>query len=113
MISRAQRRAEAALCAAESAPPELRRAMVAATRQKAIQGSLRAGQFGATAKLLERAGEVAGELREASGLSEEDLVLTVSIEQPAALPAGDSQPVQTEAGADLTVETVETQAESY
>ena len=87
--------------------------MVAATRQRAIQGSLRAGQFGAAAKLLERAGEVAGELREASGLAEEDLILTVSIEQPAALPAGDSQPVAAETGADLTVETVETQAESY
>ena len=113
LISRAQRRAEAALCAAESAPPELRRAMVAATRQRAIQGSLRAGQFAAAAKLLERAGEVAGELREASGLAEEDLTLTVSIEQPAALPAGDSQPVQAETGANLTVETGKTQAEAY
>jgi hypothetical protein len=87
--------------------------MVAATRQRAIQGSLRAGQFGAAAKLLERAGEVAGELREASGLAEEDLVLTVSVEQPAALPAGDSQPAQAETVADLTVETVGAQAEAY
>ena len=56
---------------------------------------------------------MAGELREASGLAAEDLVLTVSIEQPAALPAGESQPVQTETGANLTVETGETQAEAY
>ena len=87
--------------------------MVAAARQKAIQASLRAGQFAAAAKLLERAGEVAGELREASGLAEEDLILTVSIEQPASLPAGESQPVSAATGANLTVETGETQAESY
>jgi len=111
LISRAQRKAEAALCAAESAPPELRRAMVAATRQKAIQGALMAGQYGAAAKMLERAGEVAGELRESAGLAEEDLVLTVTVEQPA-LPAGDSRPVASETGADLTAETVETEAEA-
>jgi hypothetical protein len=85
--------------------------MVAAARQKAIQGALRAGQYGAAAKLLERAGEIAGELRESAGLTAEDLVLTVSVEQPA-LPAGDSQPVSGETGADLRAETVETQAEA-
>jgi hypothetical protein len=108
MISRAQRRAEDAIKAAAGAPPELRRAMVAAARQRALQGAMRAGQYGAAAKLLERAGDVAGELREASGLAEDDLTLTVSIEQPA-LPAGDSQPLQ----ADLTAETAENQAEAY
>ncbi len=112
LISRAQRKAEAALCAAESAPPELRRAMVAATRSRAIQGALRSGQYGAAAKMLERAGEIAGELRESAGLAEEDLVLTVSIEQPGALPAGDSQPVSGETGADLKAETVETEVEA-
>jgi hypothetical protein len=110
-ISRAQRRAEKALCAAETAPPELRRAMVAATRSRAIQGALRSGQYGAAAKLLERAGEIAGELREASGLAEEDLILTVTVEQPA-LPAGESQPVAGETSADLKPETVETEVEA-
>lgn len=112
-LSCIQRRAEAALLAAESAPAELRRAMVAATRQQAIQGALAAGQFGAALKGLDRAGEIAGELRESAGLSEGDLVLTVAIEDPATLPAGDSQPVSAETAPDLTVETVETEAESY
>jgi hypothetical protein len=79
-LNRAQREAEKALCAAESAPPELRRAMVAAARQRAIHGALREGQWGAALKGLDRAGEIAGELRESAGLSEEDLVLTVAIE---------------------------------
>jgi len=111
-LTRIQRRAERALCAAETAPPELRRAMVAASRQAAIQGALRTGDWGQALKGLERAGEIAGELRESAGLSEEDLVLTISVEQPA-LTAGESQPVSTETGASLTPETVETEAESY
>lgn len=111
-ITRIQRRAERALIAAESAPPELRRAMVAATRQTVIQGAILAGDWGPALKGLERAGEIAGELRESAGLSEEDLVLTVSVEQPASLPAGDSQPVSTETAPSLTVETVETHSES-
>jgi hypothetical protein len=86
--------------------------MVAATRSRAIQGALRSGQYGAAAKMLDRAGEIAGELRESAGLAEEDLVLTVSIEQPGALPAGESQPVSGETGADLKAETVETQAKA-
>jgi hypothetical protein len=61
--------------------------------------------------MLDRAGEIAGELRESAGLAEEDLILTVSIEQPA-LPAGDSQPVSGETGADLKAETVETEVEA-
>jgi hypothetical protein len=85
--------------------------MVAATRSRAIQGALRSGQYGAAAKMLDRAGEIAGELRESAGLAEEDLVLTVSIEQPA-LPAGESQPVSGETGADLKAETAETEAEA-
>lgn len=112
-LGRIQRRAETALLAAESAPAELRRAMVAATRQQAIQGALAAGQYGAALKGLDRAGEIAGELRESAGLSEGDLVLTVAIEDPTTLPAGDSQPVSAETAPDLTVETVETEAESY
>lgn len=112
-LGRIQRRAETALLAAESAPAELRRAMVAATRQQAIQGALAAGQYGAALKGLDRAGEIAGELRESAGLSEGDLVLTVAIEDPATLPAGDSQPVSAETAPDLTAETVETEAESY
>lgn len=82
-LNRAQREAERALCAAESAPPELRRAMVAAARQAAIHGALAAGQWGAALKGLDRAGEIAGELRESAGLSDEDLVLTVAIETEA------------------------------
>ena len=79
-LNRAQREAERALCAAESAPPELRRAMVAAARQRAIRGALATGEWGAALRGLDRAGEIAGELRESAGLSEEDLVLTVAIE---------------------------------
>lgn len=86
-LARAQRLAERALLAAEQAPPELRRAQVAAARQTAIQGALSAGQWGAALKGLERAGEIAGELRESAGLSEEDLVLTVAIEAPPEPPA--------------------------
>jgi len=82
LLARAQRRAESDLCAAETAPPELRRAMVAAARQKAIQGALAAGQWGAAMRGLDRAGEIAGELRESAGLGEEDLRLVVSIEAP-------------------------------
>ena len=113
LLSRAQRHAEQALCAAESAPPELRRAMVAAQRQQAIQGALADGQWGAALRGLDRAGEIAGELRESAGLSEEDLQLTVTVEaEPVAIQEGDSQPVSGETGADLTAETAETEEES-
>jgi len=113
VLTRAQRHAEQALCAAESAPPELRRAMVAAQRQQAIQGALADGKWGAALKGLDRAGEIAGELRESAGLSEEDLVLTVSVEEPIqGLPGGDSQPVSAETDDNLTAETVETEEES-
>lgn len=99
-LARAQRAAERQLQAAETAPPELRRAMVAVARQRAIQGALAAGEWGVALRGLERAGEIAGELRESAGLGEEDLVLTVSIEAPLAplapLPEGDSQPVSGE-----------------
>ena len=78
--NRAQREAERALCAAEQAPPELRRAMVAASRQRAIHGAMAAGQWGAALRGLDRVGEIAGELRESAGLSEEDLTLTVTVE---------------------------------
>jgi hypothetical protein len=108
-LARAQRHAEQALCAAESAPPELRRAMVAAQRQQAIQGALADGQWGAALKGLDRAGEIAGELRESAGLSEEDLVLTVTVEAHSELPEGDSQPVAGENKRDLTPETAETE----
>jgi hypothetical protein len=110
-LTRIQRRAEKALMAAESAPPELRRAMVAATRQVAIQGAITDHAWGAALKGLERAGEIAGELRESAGLSEEDLVLTVSVEQPA-IAAGESQPVSDETAASLTDETVEIETET-
>ncbi|MFN6337154.1 MAG: hypothetical protein ACK41W_00250, partial [Cyanobacteriota bacterium] len=97
-LGRVLRRAEKALQAAEQAPPELRRALVAATRQRAIQGAIAAGEWGAALKGLERAGEIAGELRESAGLSEEDLILTVSVESDPApgLPMGESQPVSSE-----------------
>lgn len=83
-LRRAQRAAEKALAAAETAPPELRRAMVAATRAQAIQGALAAGEWSAALRGLDRAGEIAGELRESAGLGEEDLCLTVMIEAPPA-----------------------------
>jgi hypothetical protein len=110
-LTRIQRRAEKALMAAESAPPELRRAMVAAARQTAIQGALATRDWGMALKGLERAGEIAGEMRESAGLSEEDLVLTVSVEQPA-IAAGESQPVSDETAASLTDETVEIETET-
>ena len=113
VLTRAQRRAEAALCAAESAPAELRRAMVAAARQKAIQGALASREWGAALKGLDRAGEIAGELRESAGLTEDDLVLTVSIEQPPSLPAGESQRVSSETDPDAATGAAESQAESY
>jgi hypothetical protein len=109
VLSRAQRHAEKALCAAESAPPELRRAMVAAARQEVIQGALAAGDWGAALRGLDRAGEIAGELRESAGLTEEDLILTVQVEEAPELPGGDSQPVSAENEHDLTAETVETE----
>ena len=108
-LGRVLRRAEKALQAAEQAPPELRRALVAVTRQKAIQGALAAGEWGAALKGLERAGEIAGELRESAGLSEEDLVLTVSVESDPApgLPMGESQPVSGETMGQSQAETEE------
>jgi hypothetical protein len=96
-LRRAQRRAEGALLAAEQAPPELRRAQVAAARAKAIQGALAAGEWGPALKGLDRAGEIAGELRESAGLSEGDLVLTVTVEQPAPSPLpGEPETAETE-----------------
>jgi hypothetical protein len=113
-VARIQRAAERALLAAESVPAELRRALVAIQRQRAIHGALAGGQWGAALKGLERAGEIAGELRESAGLGDGDLVLTVEIEGEApALPAGDSQPVSAETGESLTAETAETHSESY
>lgn len=113
-LARAQRAAEKALTAAASAPPELRRAQVAIVRQRAIQGALAAGQWGAALRGLERAGEIAGELRESAGLSEDDLVLTVTVEAPPLpLSEDDSQPVSPENGESLTAETAKTQAKSY
>jgi hypothetical protein len=85
-IARIQRAAEKGLLAAESAPAELRRAMVAAARQQAIHGALQRGDWGAALRGLDRAGEIAGELRESAGLSECDLVLTVTVEEPVAPP---------------------------
>lgn len=108
-IARIQRHAEKALCAAESAPAEIRRALVAAQRQTAIQGALAAGEWGAALRGLDRAGEIAGELRESAGLSDDDLVLTVTVEGDAALL---SQPVSGEIEGSLTVETAETEDES-
>jgi hypothetical protein len=85
--------------------------MVAAARQVAIQGALATRDWGPALKGLERAGEIAGELRESAGLSEEDLVLTVSVEQPV-LPAGESQPVSDETAPSLNDETVEIETET-
>lgn len=86
-IARIQRAAEKALVAAEAAPAELRRAMVAAARQTAIHGALGRGDWAAALRGLDRAGEIAGELRESAGLSEGDLVLTVTVEEaPPPLP---------------------------
>lgn len=90
VLRRAQRQAERLLLAAESAPPELRRAQVAAARQTAIQGALAAGDWGPALRGLDRAGEIAGELREGAGLAADDLALTVAIEaESVPLPAGD------------------------
>lgn len=112
VLTQVQRHAEKALCAAESAPPELRRAMVAAARQRAIQGALDAGEWGAALKGLDRAGEIAGELRESAGLAQEDLTLTIQVEDLGSLPGSESQPVSAETEESLTDETGETQHES-
>lgn len=112
VLTQVQRHAEKALCAAESAPPELRRAMVAAARQRAIQGALAAGEWGAALKGLDRAGEIAGELRESAGLAQEDLTLTIQVEDMNSLPGGESQPVSPEIEESITVEMDETQGES-
>jgi hypothetical protein len=50
-------------------------------------------------------------MRESAGLGEEDLVLTVSVEQPA-IAAGESQPVSNETAPSLTDETVEIETET-
>jgi hypothetical protein len=113
VLTQVQRHAEKALCAAESAPPELRRAMVAAARQRAIQGALATGEWGAALKGLDRAGEIAGELRESAGLAQEDLVLTIQVEDLESLPSSESQPVSAETEASLNDETAETQDESH
>lgn len=90
-----QRRAEADLLAADSAPADLRRAQVAAARQTAIQGALAAGDWSAALRGLQRAGEIAGELREAASLTEEDLTLTVVVEEASpASPIAGSESVQ-------------------
>ncbi len=112
VLTQVQRHAEKALVAAESAPPELRRAMVAAARQRAIQGALASGEWGAALKGLDRAGEIAGELRESAGLALEDLTLTIQVEDLNSLPESESQPVSPEIKGSLTVETGETQGES-
>jgi hypothetical protein len=107
VLRRAQRGAERALLAADSASAELRRAMVAAARQTAIQGALADGQWGAALRGLERAGEIVAELRESAGLSEDDLRLTVVVES---LPPAEGEPVRADVPAALTPETVETEA---
>jgi hypothetical protein len=63
-------------------------------------------------KGLERAGEIAGELRESAGLGEEDLILRVSVEDETglALPEAQSQPVSGETEDGLMLETAEVEA---
>jgi len=113
-LRKARRGAERALRAAETVPPELQRAIVAAARQRAIQGALATGDWGMALKGLERAGEIAGELRESAGLGEEDLILRVSVEDETglALPEAQSQPVSGEIEDGLMPETVEAEAGS-
>jgi hypothetical protein len=85
--------------------------MVAAARQRAIQGALSAGDWGQALKGLERAGEIAGELRESAGLSDDDLVLTVTVEGDGAIHSAShalSQAETDEPLPSLTIETGET-----
>lgn len=110
-LGRAQRAAEKALLAAEQAPPDLRRAMVAAARQTAIQGALATGEWGAALRGLERMGEIAGEARLESGLSESDLTLVVTVEDASVLPPDDSETVSAETGAVSEPETVEIESD--
>jgi hypothetical protein len=115
LLGRIQRAAERALLAAESAPADLRRAMVAAARQTVVQGALAAGEWGAANQALNRAGEIAGELRESAGLSPDDLVLTVQVEGDAApLPEAPGEPFNAEphSGEDAELELADADTES-
>lgn len=96
-IGRVQKAAERAIQAVQEQPPELRRALVAHQRQKAIQGALQDRAWGPAGAMLARAGEVAGELGEELGLSPEDLRLTVEIEdETPTLPADQRAAIQGE-----------------
>jgi len=88
-IGRVQRAAEKAIQATQETPPELRRALIGLTRQKAIQGALEDRAWGPAGSMLARAGDAAGELNGELSLGAEDLVLTVEIEGDAPpLPEG-------------------------
>ena len=104
-IGRVLRAAEAALLADEQIDPVLRRALVGAARRKAIQGAMQDRAWGPAGAMLARAGEVAGELSEEAGLTAEDLVLVVEVEEPGEpLPLPASETAKT----DETGETDET-----
>jgi hypothetical protein len=109
-ITRVQKAAERTIQAQQQQPPELRRALVAIQRQRAIQGAIQAGMWGPALAGLARAGDVAGELAGDAGLSPDDLRLVVAIEGDDAmpLPAGQGEPLAAETGE--TGETGETEA---
>ena len=76
-------------------PAEVQRAVIAAQRQEAIQGALVDRAWGPALAGLARAGDVAGELAEDTGLRPEDLRLVVEVEDDAApLPEGQGEPVE-------------------
>ena len=106
-ITRVQKAAEKAIQAQQQQPPELKRALIAVQRQRAIQGAIQAGQWNAALSGLARAGDVAGELSGDAGLTADDLRLVVAIEGEDAmpLPAGQGEPVAAETAETETVET--------
>lgn len=111
-IRRVCRAAEVAIQGQQEQPAELRRALIAIQRQRAIQGAIQDRAWGPALAGLARAGDVAGELSGEAGLSPEDLRLVVAIEgEELTLPAGQGEPVAAETGETETVETESSETE--
>ena len=109
-VKRVSQAAYRAIQDASQLPADVQRAVVAAQRSEAIQGAIQDRMWGAALAGLARAGEVAGELREDTGLAPEDLRLVVEIEgDQTPLPAGETEPLRTETAETEMAETGETE----
>ena len=79
---------------ADQLPAEVKRAVIAARRERVTEGAIQDRAWGPALAGLARAGDVAGELAEDTGLRPEDLRLVVEVEDDAApLPEGEGEPV--------------------